>query len=327
MQLPAIVEAMDFEVYLADPMPEPSLTSSLCRDLLGTAPRKVWEATPRLNKNAVSEERDVFDLGSAAHRLFTGTGQPIMEIDAPDFRSKAAKEAKELARAQGKTPILAKNMDRVRAMAEAALEQVRDNPDIGHLFARGSKLLREASIFWLESGVMCRCRPDFYSAEENVVIHYKTTGTDISPATLAKFAANAGWDMTAAHYHQGAKMLTGQAPRQFFVVQETAEPHLLLTAEMDAAFLETALMRRERALTIWGRCLRENRWPGMISKTIKLECPEWHERNLIAEKDAENAAKDAGSDLLEMMRHWQAPEGWQPPAVQGARKDEEDVIE
>lgn len=329
MQLPAIIEDMDFATYLGDPTPEPSLTSSLVKDILGTAPRKVWENTSRLNKDAESDEKSIFDLGSAAHRMFTGAGSPIAEIDAPDFRSKAAKEAREQAYAEGKTPILKGNMERVQAMAGAALEQVRDNPDIGHLFAPGKQadLLREASIFWTESGVTCRCRPDFYSKSENIIIHYKTTGTSIAPATLAKFAANSGWDMTAAHYHQGAKLLTGKEPRQFFVVQETESPHLLLTAEMDATFLETALMRRERALMIWGRCLRDNRWPGMISRTVKLECPEWHERNMIADKDAEEAAKMEGTDLFEMMRQWQAPEGWQLPAVQGERRDEKDLIE
>ena len=329
MQLPILIKDMDFATYLGDPMLEPSLTSSLVKDLLGTAPRKVWQDTPRLNKDAESEEKASFDLGSAAHRLFTGSGAPIVEIDAADYRGKVAQQSRAEAYAEGRTPILKKNMPGVRAMAMAALEQVRDNPNIGHLFsaANQAKLLREATMLWQEGGVLCRCRPDFYSPEENVVIHYKTTGTDISPVSLAKFAANSGWDMTAAHYHQGPKILTGTAPRQFFVVQETAKPHLLLTAEMDNTFLEAALMRRERALMIWARCLRENRWPGMISKTIKLECPEWHERNLIAQKDAEQAAKAAGTDLLEMARTWQAPQGWQSPAVQGEPQDERDVIE
>ena len=329
MQIPALIKDMDFATYLADPMPDPSLTSSLVKSLLSTAPRKIWQNTLRLNRDAENEEKAIFDLGSAAHRLFTGTGAPIVEIDAADFRSKVAQEQKAEAYAEGKTPILAKNMPRVRAMAKAALEQVRDNPEIGHLFAPANqaKLLREATMLWLEDGVMCRSRPDFYSAEENVIIHYKTTGTNIAPVSLAKFAANSGWDMTASHYHQGAKILTGRAPRQFFVVQETEDPHLLLTAEIDNTFLETALMRRKRALMIWGRCLRDNRWPGMISKTITLECPEWHERNLIAEKDAENEAKAAGVDILELARQWQAPEGWQGPAVQAGRRDERDVIE
>lgn len=326
MQLPQLIEGMDFATYLGDPMPEPSLTSGIVKDLLATAPQKVWLSTPRLSGPGDDDGRDIFDLGSAAHRLFTGTGTPITEIDADDFRTAAAKAARAAARASGSTPILAKNMPRVRAMADAALEQVRDNADIGHLFVKDA-LLREATILWQEAGVMCRCRPDFYSPAENVIIHYKTTGTSIAPATLAKFAASSGWDMTAAHYHQGVKILTGNAPRQFFVVQETDEPHLLLTAEMDNAFLETARMRRERALMIWGQCLRTNSWPGMISRTIRLECPEWHERNLIAQKDVEEAAKAAGTDILEMMRHWMAPEGWKPPAVQGERRDEVDLIE
>jgi hypothetical protein len=326
---PELIEGMDFATYLGDPMPEPSLTSSLVKSLLSTAPRKVWQSTPRLNVNAESEEKSIFDLGSAAHRLFTGTGAPIAEIDADDFRSKVAKEAKAEAYAQGKTPILKKNMPRVRDMAAAALEQVRDNPEIGHLFSPENlpKLMREATMLWKEGGVMCRSRPDFYSPEFNVIIHYKTTGIDLSPSMLSKFAANSGYDMTAAHYHQGGKILTGKAPAQYFVVQETSEPYLLLTAEVDNTFLETAMMRRERALMIWGRCLTMNNWPGMITKTIKLECPEWHERNMIAEKDAEETAKAAGKDLLELARLWQAPEGWQPPAVQGERRDEVDLIE
>lgn len=325
MKLPVLIEQMDFATYLADPMQEPSLTSSLVKSLLSTAPRRVWEETPRLNKEAVSENKKAFDLGSAAHRLFTGTGAPIVEIDAAAFNTNAAKAARDEAYAAGKTPILKANMPRVRAMAASALDQVRDNPDIGHLFSEKefAKLGREVTICWQEGGVMHRCRPDFYSAEHNIIIHYKTTGQDVAPATLAKYAANSGWDMTAAHYHQGALALTGHPPRQFFVVQETAEPHLLMTAEVDATFLEVAMMRRARAVTIWGRCLRENVWPGMVSRTIKLECPEWHERDMIAAKDAEEAAKMEGTDLLEMARQWQAPEGWQGPAVQAATPQDE----
>lgn len=329
MKLPILIEDMDFATYLGDPMDEPSLTSLLVKALLSTAPRKVWQETKRLNKDAEDTTKTAFDLGSAAHRLFTGAGQPIAVIDAKAFNTNAAKEARDAAYDAGKTPILKHNMPRVQDMAAAALDQVKDNPDIGNLFAphRHKELLREATIMWREAGVSCRARPDFYHPGENVMIHYKTTGTDISPSTLAKYAANSGWDMTAAHYHRAGKALTGSAPRQFFVVQETDEPYLLLTAELDAVFFGNAEMRRERALHIWGRCLRENVWPGTISRTIKLECPEWYERQLIAEKDAEEAAKLEGVDLLEMMRRWQAPTDWQPPAVQGETMDEKDVIE
>lgn len=330
MHLPNLSLDMDFKTYLADPMETPSLTSSLVRALLTKAPRKVWTETPRLNKNAESENKTQFDLGSAAHRLFTGVGEPIMAIDAKDFRGKAAQQARDEAYSSGKTPILKDNLAIVQDMVGEAWVQILDNPTIGHLFTKenSAKILRESSIFWNEAGANCRCRPDFYAKSENIMIHYKTTATAISPYTLGKFAANSQWDHIAAHYAAGGKALTGHKTRQIFVIQELAKPHLLLVAELDNEFIDTAAMRRERALMIWTRCLRENAWPGMASRTLKLECPPWHANDAINEKDAEEAAANAGTDLLDMMRKWQAPEGWQPAAVQGAVSgDERDVIE
>ena len=315
MKLPQLIpeNRMSFPTYLADPMPVPSLTSSLVRSLLSTAPRKVWQNTQRLNPNFKAVQDGKFDLGSAAHALFTGSGEPIAVIDAKAFNTTEAKAQRQAAYDAGRTPILKHNMPRVDAMACAALDQFRDNVDIGKFFKPplSEALLREASIFWKEDGVMHRCRPDFYHHGENVIIHYKTTGVSIAPSELARYAANSGWYLTAAHYGAGAKALTGEYPRQFFAVQETDEPHLGLVAELDNIFFETAQMRRARAVTIWARCLRENVWPGYPTRTVKLECPEWLERNLVADKDAETEATRGGGDLLDYARRWQAPIDWQ----------------
>ncbi len=327
--LPALDVDMDFDTYLRDPMDEPSLNSSLVKALLSKTPRKVWQETSRLNRDATEETKTAFDLGSAAHRLFTGTGSPIVVIDAPSFQSARAKSERDAAYNDGKTPILRGDMPRVQAMAKAALDQIRDSDDIGHLFRPEmmAEMLREATILWREGGVGHRCRPDFYNERENVMIHYKTTATDIAPNTTAMFAAKQGWDMIAAHYGAGGNAWRGSWPRQLFFVQETVEPYLGMTVELDNTFLEVAKMRRERAILIWARCLRENVWPGLPTKTVKVECPEWHERNMVADKDAENDAAQGGNDLLDMMRRWQAPEGWNAPAVQGDKRDERDVIQ
>lgn len=309
MTAPQFIPSMPFAEYLADPCDRPSLTSGIVRDLLVKAPRRVWQETPRLNPNAQPTQKTTFDLGSATHALFTGSGDPIRVIDADAFNTKDAKAARDAAYRAGQTPILAKHMSRVEAMAEAARDQIQQNPDIGQFFTPNSRdeLVPEATITWSEGGVMHRCRPDFYHPIENVVIHYKTTDTMISPATLARYAAGAGWHLTAAHYRAGAKALAGTEPRQFFAIQETAPPHMMLVAEMDATFLGTAAMRRDRSIEIWARCLRDNTWPGMLSRTIRLECPEWLERDMIAEKDAEEAAKAADLDLLDLATRWQAP--------------------
>lgn len=299
---------MDFPTYLADPAPEPSLTSSLVKGLLSTAPRKIWQKTKRLNPSAPSNNKAVFDLGSAAHTLFTGEGEPIVWIDADSYRSKDAKDERDAAHKEGKTPILAKDKPLVEAMADAAKDQFADNPDIGPLL-QSETLLRECSIFWKEAGCLHRCRPDFYDPETNTIIHYKTTGVSIAPSELSKYAANSGWYLIAAHYAAGIKAMTGRTPKQYFAVQETEAPHLCVVAELDATFMATAAMRRDRAMMIWARCLRDNNWPGYPRLTAKLECPEWLERNLTADKDAELEAINNGADLLELAKPWTPPEG------------------
>ena len=54
--------------------------------------RHVWERTPRLNSNAVPENKAAFDLGSAAHALFVGHGAALDVIQADNWRTKAAKD-------------------------------------------------------------------------------------------------------------------------------------------------------------------------------------------------------------------------------------------
>ena len=300
--LPVLVEDIDFPTYLSDPAPEPSITSSLVRDLLQTAPRKVWQHCARLNPDFEAEEKGIFDLGSAAHALFVGGGAEIVVVDAKDWRTKVAKEEKAAAYAAGKTPIKIADMHRVEAMAEAAKKQFGQHRELRDIQAL--EPFREASIFWREAGVICRCRPDFFLTEPPAIIHYKTTGTNLNPYTLSKYAASLGWELIAAHYAAGVKALTGKDPQQFFAVQETTPPYLVLVAQLDDAFLDLGRQRRQRALNIWTWCLRENKWPAWPNGTVVLEAPPWHENAAIQQRDDEQDAIDSGGDLLLQADDW-----------------------
>ena len=272
------------------------------RDLLRTAPRKVWQNCARLNPDYEAEQKGIFDLGSAAHALFVGEGAEIVVVAATDWRTKVAKEEKAAAYAAGKTPIKKNDMRRVEAMAEAAKKQFGQHTDLRCF--QNVKPHREASIFWRESGVTCRCRPDLYFGGSTTIIHYKTTGTNLNPYTLSKYAASLGWELIAAHYEAGVTALSGYSPRQFFAVQETTPPYLVLVAQLDDAFLDLGRQRRQRALNIWAWCLRENKWPGWPDGTVMLEAPPWHENMAIQQRDAEQDAIDAGDDLLLQADDW-----------------------
>ena len=310
MDLPKLFESMDFATYLSDPAPEPSLSSSTVRDLLETAPRKVWETSRRLNPDWKEETARQFDLGKAAHGVFVGHGDPIRVIDFDSYRKAEAKEERDAAYAVGAIPVLAKEMDRVTAMAAEAERQFGDVRGIG---PRLGLALREASIFWMEAGVTCRSRPDFfippedYDRKKPVILHYKTTGATISPYVMARFAANQGWDMIAAHYEAGVENLTGIRPEQIFLVQENVPPYLCMAVALDDLFLRNAYLRRRRALTIWAHCVGSGVWPGHSADIITLELPGWHENNVIAAKDHDESQ---ASEPLNTALHWQAPQGW-----------------
>src|SRR5260221_9713412 len=65
--------------------------------------------------------RDVFDLGSAAHKMILGAGPKIEVVDADSWRTNAAKEAREYARMGGHIPLLRMDYERVCDMAKQLL--------------------------------------------------------------------------------------------------------------------------------------------------------------------------------------------------------------
>ena len=292
---PRLIEDMSFADYLGDPAPEPSVTGGILRELLTGTPRHVFERTPRLNKHAVQENKATFDLGAAAHAMFVGHGAKLDLIQADSWRTNAAKDLRIESYRQGHTPILENDYARVKAMADAAEAQFSQHAEIGHLLPATQ---REATIIWNEVGVANRCRPDLLYVPPTdpvldvpCIIHYKTTAIRLSPAALPRYAAGAGWDLTAAHYAAGVIALTGHEPRQFFAVQENTPPYLGQVVELDPIFVACGTMCRELALGIWAKCLREHEWPGYQVGTLRLECPPWHESMMTAWKDA---ALDAG---------------------------------
>ena len=279
MNLPALIEDMPMREYLADPAPDPSVTAGTVKRLAETAPGKVWLRNARLNPEYEEEQATRFDIGTAAHSLFVGAGEETIVLSFRDYKTNAAKDARDRAYAAGATPVLERDMDRVEAMAEVAREQFGLNPEFGDLIPA---MKREATILWREVGVTCRARPDFYieqaaTAFAPIIVHYKTTAIALSKRALERLAVTSGWDHTDEHYGAGVMALTGHEPEQYFAVQEITPPYLCMTARLDAAFSIGARAARKAALRTWARCLRAEEWPGHPVETVRLECPPWHD--------------------------------------------------
>lgn len=303
---------MPEHVYHGDPAAHPSLSSTIAKSLVHETPLHAWTKHPRLNPFFEDEHKDAFDLGSTAHTVLLGKGAEIDVIDAKDWRTKAAREAKEAACAAGKTPILAADHERVEVMVEAARMQLTAI-GLGDVFGRA--IGREVSFFAEVQECLCRCRVDALAVEERagrpllVAYDYKTTARIPTDAEIPRLLANLSYDIQDAHYTATVAAATGLPCEMRFVIQEKSPPHLLTVTRLSLPWREDGQQMAQRAREVWSRCLATNTWPGLSGDIIEAEAPPWHVNKWSERKTAIVDARDRfGTDILARAFQFQAPE-------------------
>lgn len=272
----SIVLDMPEDVYHADPVPGGSLSSSGARRLLPPS----CPALFRHERDHGRPPRDTFDFGHAAHRLVLGAGNDLAVVDADDWRSKAAKDARDSARVEGLVPILAADYAKAQAMAAA----VRAHPIAAALIDpdRGRP---EVSLFWSDddTDVWCRARidwlPDPVEARRLIVTDYKTT-TSAEPAGLPRAVASYGYHQQAAWYLDGIQA-TGIADDVafVFVAQEKTEPYLISVYELDREALLIGADLNARARALYAQCTATDTWPGYSDDVLSISLPPWAVRS------------------------------------------------
>jgi hypothetical protein len=267
----------------------PTLSSSIANILLNRSPLHAWTAHPRLNPNWEPEVDDKFDIGTAVHALLL-QGLNIMEVIAyPDFKSNAAKEARDSARANGRLPILTKNAKRVEEMCNAVAEQLKMF-DADPVPLTGGK--PEQTMVWQDSatGVWCRARIDWLHDDLSAIDDLKTTTRSAHPEAFAKNLYSYGCDVQAAFYLRGIQALKGSPVSGMmdwrWVVVETSPPYGLSVVEPGPAVLELADAKVDAALKLWAECLERNVWPGYPTKVATAELPAWEEARWLAREES-----------------------------------------
>lgn len=231
-----------------------------------------------------------FDIGNATHLLvlepplFAGA---VREIDADDYRTKAAQEARDAARAEGRLPLLRKEIELVHAMRDA----VWSDPIAGQAFRGGQP---EQSMFWRdpEFGIMCRTRPDYLPPHTRYLVDLKTA-MSADPEDFARQAYSLGYHMQAAWYLDGVEAITGTRPERFaFVVVSKKPPHIVTTCWLDNEMIEWGRIQNRHARGVFAWCQAHDRWPSYqpditappVAHTISL--PGWARKELEAKHEA-----------------------------------------
>ncbi|HEY8943080.1 MAG TPA: PD-(D/E)XK nuclease family protein, partial [Polyangiaceae bacterium] len=113
------------EEYHGDPCEVPALSSSIAKILVTESPAHAWLAHPRLGGRRFEPSADM-DRGSLMHALLLQHERPVSVVDADDWRTKAAREAREAARAAGVLPVLRHKYDSALKASEVIRSRLRD---------------------------------------------------------------------------------------------------------------------------------------------------------------------------------------------------------
>jgi len=240
-----------------------SLSASGMKKLLD-APAKFWHSLDN------TEHKYVFDFGTAAHRKVLGVGAEIVTVDADDWRSKAAREARDEARADGKVALLAKDAAVVDAMA-LALESHRL---AAHLFTDGQA---ELSMFWHDEAwnVTRRARFDWLR-QDGIAVDFKTTANG-NPNRLPAACHDFGYHIQEAQYRDVAAGLDAEVSDFVFVFQEKTAPYLVTVARLDPSFVSLGRTRCAEALERFRDCRNSGLWPGYTDDLtdLTISAPRW----------------------------------------------------
>ena len=250
-----------------------AVSAGMVWDMDNSCPLKAWAASPWNPTRPIPRAKH-FDIGSAVHLAVLephDLADRVSIVDALDYRTKAAKEARDSAYAENRIPILQSEYSQILDLAEA----IQRHPMAKGLFTAGSA---ERSLVWEWRGIPCKCRPDYLADDRSFIVDLKTA-VSAHPKEIARKALLEGWHVRASWYLPGVREVTGELPEKYlFVVIEKEFPHIVEVYELDTKALiygEQIVGRSMRRLT-W--CFKTNEWPSYGEGGISdLELPSWSE--------------------------------------------------
>jgi len=278
------IYSMPADQYHADPCPEPSLSGSVAIPLVHRSPRHAWFSHPRLNPQDEEAVPSNMHLGTVAHALLLCAGGPVEVINAENYTTKAARDARDAARGSGKTPILSGAYEQAKAMAERAREFL-GNAVIGWEAGKPEQVL-----VWQEGDAWCRGMIDWLMDDRLTVIDYKTTGTSARPDDVERHLFDMHYHLKAAFYERGLNVLhpKGTGRRQFlFLFQETDPPYECSLVQLSEGAMMIGRKQATYAIRRWQQCMRSTVWPGYGLTWHTAAPPPWIENRWMAREMAD----------------------------------------
>ncbi|UOK17038.1 exodeoxyribonuclease VIII [Bordetella phage vB_BaM-IFTN1] len=164
---------------------------------------------------------------------------------------------------------------RETAMRQA--EAVRRLPDVAEALAAG---VAESSAYWIdqETGVLCRCRPDWChpAGESGVILLDVKTFSDASPHEFSHQIARKRYHVQDAFYTDGYAAASGKTVLAFiFVAVQDAWPFAASAVMLDPRSQDQGRRDYRRNLSTYAECLTSGNWPGFGQGVHLASLPNW----------------------------------------------------
>lgn len=188
------------------------------------------------------------------------------------------------ASAEEKTLVTPDQLSTATAMRDA----IAAHSKAGRLFTDGRA---ELSVYWRddETGVLCRCRPDWLR-NDGVVVDLKTA-LDASRHGFEKSIDKWRYDVQAAFYLDGLRAARAAGadipePRAFvFVAVEKTAPFAVGVYAIDAEAVEIGRREYRADLARYADCQATGKWPAYSDKIESISLPEWRLRREAYEQE------------------------------------------
>ena len=275
--------------YHADTVADqPTLSASIASIIIAQSCAHGRAAHPKLNPYLVREDKAHFDLGDCVHSILLEGIDKVEVIEADSWRTNAAKEARDVARADNKIPLLGKDYFDVLAMVDAAKTQIAAHTADPPLLTDGKP---EQTLVWDEDGVTCRSRIDWLRDDYSAIDDIKTTAHGADPDLFSrKTIYSYGYDVKAAFYLRGVKAVSGVDAEFRWLALETTPPYVLTVVSPGLDVIAHGQSKVDRALQLWRKCLAEDRWPAYTDRVCHAELPAWEDTRWLEKAEREGFA-------------------------------------
>lgn len=264
------------EDYHNDPCDTPSLSASIAHILDSQSPLHAYTRHPRLGGIPRPHTKS-FDIGSLSHAILLGNGKEAAIIDASDYRTKLAQEARDSARALGQIPVLAEEYEHAKEVADTLTQRFAE---YGIVLDGAS----EVAAFWSEttsSGEQVQCR-GMLDHKKSTTIYDLKSCRSAHPIACQRHVEAYGYAIQRAAYVSAVEHILPELAGRLdfvFVFYELVPPFAVNPVRLSGEFCELGARKWRRSVDKWATCLRANNWPGYADSISTLAAPQWAMKN------------------------------------------------